>query len=154
MGALVAVVVAVFLVLIIANWRDEPPSQDAEQLAAYMRDCLVLDDADNGYLHALGLDAALDTDPLQLGRERNAYIEAFVAVTEGEGAGARLPGDAVDYRSMRGGAVPHDRLEAALGEAALRSPYDDAPFEWSAADGSVVFRGIEPGDRGQHAILY
>lgn len=42
--------------------------------------------------------------------------------------------------------------EAVVRDASLRSPYDDTAFEWDAASGSVVFNGVEQGDRGRHAV--
>jgi hypothetical protein len=45
------------------------------------------------------------------------------------------------------GAVP-----AALAASPLRNPYTDVPFEWDATEGTVVFRGLEPGERGEHRI--
>lgn len=36
----------------------------------------------------------------------------------------------------------------------LRNPYDDQPFVWSEADGAIVFRGLEPGERGEHRFYY
>ena len=41
---------------------------------------------------------------------------------------------------------------AALAASELRNPYTDEPFEWDAAEAAVVFRGLEPGDRGVHRI--
>ncbi len=46
-----------------------------------------------------------------------------------------------------GGDIP-----AALAASPLRNPYTDEPFLWDATDGAVVFRGLEPGERGEHRI--
>ena len=54
--------------------------------------------------------------------------------------------------TLRGAGTGPEGAAAAVRDAALRSPYDDAPFEWDAASGSVVFRGLGQGDRGRHAV--
>jgi len=50
--------------------------------------------------------------------------------------------------------VAGEDVATALRGAALRSPYDDAPFECDAACGALVCRGLEPGDRGRHTVLF
>ena len=56
--------------------------------------------------------------------------------------------------SLRGGGIGREGAATAVRDASLRNPYDDAPFEWDAATGSVVFRGLEEGDRGRHVLLF
>ena len=43
-------------------------------------------------------------------------------------------------------------IPAALARSQFRNPYDGRPFDWDAADGAVVFRGLEAGERGEHRI--
>ena len=45
-----------------------------------------------------------------------------------------------------------DAVPAALAASPLRNPYNDQPLAWDASDGAVVFRGLEPGERGEHRI--
>jgi hypothetical protein len=45
-----------------------------------------------------------------------------------------------------------DDIPAALAASALRNPYDGEPFTWDAGEKAVVFRGLEPGERGEHRI--
>ncbi len=45
-----------------------------------------------------------------------------------------------------------DDIPAALAASPLRNPYNDQPFAWDAADGAILFRGLEPGERGEHRI--
>jgi hypothetical protein len=47
--------------------------------------------------------------------------------------------------------APHDIL-AALATSPLRNPYTGRPFEWDGE--AVVFRGLEPGTRGEHRHYY
>ncbi len=56
--------------------------------------------------------------------------------------------------ALRGAGIEHEGAAAAVRDAPLRRPHDGAPFEWDAASGSVVFRGLEQGDRGTHAVLF
>jgi hypothetical protein len=51
---------------------------------------------------------------------------------------------------LRAANVPPGDIPAALAISPLRNPYDGEPFGWDAADGAVVFRGLEPGERGEH----
>lgn len=56
--------------------------------------------------------------------------------------------------TLRSNGIQREGAAAAVRDAPLRSPYDGAPFEWDAAGGLVVFRGLEQGDRGLHAVLF
>lgn len=40
----------------------------------------------------------------------------------------------------------------ALAASPMRNPYTDEPFVWDPTEGTVVFRGLEPGERGEHRI--
>ncbi len=53
---------------------------------------------------------------------------------------------------LRGAGTTGDAVPTALSTATLRNPYDDAPFEWDAAEGAVVFHGLRKGDRGRYAL--
>lgn len=99
-AALVALPVIAYLALLGINRHDEPPSADAEQLVAMKRDRPLLADAANGYIHALGMAAGTDVDPVALGGARNAYIETFVSTSAADG-NPSLPGRNVDYRAAR-----------------------------------------------------
>lgn len=103
-GALVAIAVLAYAVLLVINRNDESPSADAERLTAMMRDRPVLADTANGYIHVLGLAAAPDTDPVALGSVRNNHIEAFTPATSG-GYFPALPGEDTDYKAARSPAV-------------------------------------------------
>lgn len=114
MASVAALVVAAYLALLAINWRDAPPSADAARLSAMLRDRPAVADADNGFVHALGLTAPRDADPVALGAQRKAWLEAFVAPAEGADAGG-FPGVDVDVRGARSSAVA--ALAAACAEA-------------------------------------
>ena len=134
-GALVALPLIAYLVLVAVNWNDEPPSADARHLAALIRDRPPLEDAANGYIHALGIAAAADVDPVALGSARSAYIETFVSPPSA-GDYPALPGKDADYRAARSEAVA--ALSSACGEASACADalgaHPDAVASWLASE--------------------
>ena len=54
--------------------------------------------------------------------------------------------------SLHEQSVTPEDLPAALARSAFRNPYNGRPFDWEAADGAIVFRGLEAGERGEHRI--
>ena len=126
-AALVSCVALAWLALVVVNRHDEAPSADALRLEALVRDRAHLADADNGYIHLLGLAATPDSDPgaMAIGSARAAYIETYVAPMADDGAHA-WPGRDVDYRALRGPDV------AALADAAACFNSDQlAALEWT-----------------------
>lgn len=55
---------------------------------------------------------------------------------------------------LRAAGVEPADMEAALGEAELKDPYTNKPFEWDADAGAIIFRGLERTRLGYHAIVY
>ena len=75
------------------------------------------------------------------------------------GAYARRLGDIEGVRlaalaavSLHEAAMTPDDVPAALAASPYRNPYDGRPFTWDAGDEAVIFRGLEPGERGEHRI--
>ncbi|MGY1457921.1 hypothetical protein ACW5F0_04630 [Luteimonas sp. A534] len=134
-GALVAFAAVTYAVLLVVNWNDESASADAERLTAMMRDRLVLADTANGYIHALGLAAAQDTDPVALGSVRNAHIEAFTPSSFGAYF-PELPGEDADYKAARSPEVA--ALATACSEAAAcveaLHAHPEAVAQWLAGE--------------------
>jgi hypothetical protein len=48
--------------------------------------------------------------------------------------------------------VKADEIPKALAGSEFRSPYDGQPFEWDTTSETVVFRGLQPGERGVYRI--
>ncbi|MGY0612145.1 hypothetical protein [Luteimonas sp. A501] len=158
-AALVALPVIAYLALLAINWNDEPPSADAAQLVAMKRDRPPLANAANGYIHALGIAATADVDPVALGSARNAYIETFVSTSAPDGYPA-LPGRNAEYRAARSPAVV--ALAAACGDdfPACAEALDADPgalAQWLASEqwlldryrrmlATVAWREAIPGD--------
>jgi hypothetical protein len=56
--------------------------------------------------------------------------------------------------TLRAAKVHAASVEQALTASELRSPYDDRPFEWSATERAIRFRGLRAGERGEHLLHY
>jgi hypothetical protein len=56
--------------------------------------------------------------------------------------------------TLRAANVPVSGVPTALSSAQFRNPYNGRPFVWDEKDGAIVFRGLQPGERGEHRIRY
>lgn len=56
--------------------------------------------------------------------------------------------------NLRSRGVTAEQMTRALAESDLRTPYSNAPFEWDATQSSIVFTGLQTGERGRYAVLY
>jgi hypothetical protein len=77
---------------------------------------------------------------------------ASYAVRVGDIEGVRRA--ALAAVTLRAANVPASGVPTALSSAQLRNPYNDRPFSWDEKDGAIVFRGLQPGERGEHRIRY
>lgn len=55
---------------------------------------------------------------------------------------------------LRSASVEQAQVRLRLVDAALRNPYDGAPFWWDGTTSSIVFVGVEASPRGRHALPY
>jgi hypothetical protein len=55
---------------------------------------------------------------------------------------------------LRQNGVKTDSVATELESLDLRNPYDHKPFEWDQASGSIIFSGMEEGERRVHRFLY
>ena len=74
LGGTLTLVVVAYLTLLLINWRDEPPSEAALQLAAANRDRPAVSDADNAYVHVMGFIVAPNADPHEAGARRIDWL--------------------------------------------------------------------------------
>ena len=74
------------------------------------------------------------------------------AVRVGDIEGVRRA--ALTAARLRAASVGPDDAPAALANAEQRDPYTDRPFEWDGQRRAIVFRGLTPGERGEHPIYY
>lgn len=56
--------------------------------------------------------------------------------------------------TLRAANVQTGDVADALRASELRNPYDGRPFEWSATDAAIRFRGLAQGERGTHLLYY
>jgi hypothetical protein len=56
--------------------------------------------------------------------------------------------------TLRASGIEAKDVPAALGNAELRDPYTDRPFDWNESDHAIVFRGLETAERGQHRVYF
>lgn len=79
-GIFLAVVTGLYLVVLAINWRDEPPSAAAKELAAALKTKPALPSAQNAYFPLLALDVERNADPHQTGErevKRAASLPPF-----------------------------------------------------------------------------
>lgn len=73
-GGAIGLVVAVYVLLLLINLRDRPPSEFAQRLEDIHRNRPEVADADNGYIYAMGFPVAPDADPQAAGLQRLAWL--------------------------------------------------------------------------------
>ena len=73
-GVIIAVPIALYLVALAINLRDQPPSAAALALAAAQPDAADIADSDNAYVFLLGFGAPRDGDPAVIGAARAAWL--------------------------------------------------------------------------------
>ena len=61
---------------------------------------------------------------------------------------------AVLTTELRDQGVAAGQMAQKLTEAPVRNPYTDQPFVWDASTKTVVFTGLQKGERGRHALFY
>lgn len=146
-----------YLLLVILNWNDEPPSAEVERFVAMARERPPVADEANGFVHALGISAPSDVDAVALGRERLAWLEGFVASHASE-AFASFPSPDVDHRSTRGAkatALATACVDAVQCSDALDAE-PDAVAEWLASDRLLLerYRRMLDAGRWREVIAY
>ncbi|MFL6604021.1 MAG: hypothetical protein ACJ8R9_22205 [Steroidobacteraceae bacterium] len=134
--------VAIYLIAVAVNWRDQAPSAAAIQLANAYRDRPVLDDEDNAFIYVMGFAVAPKSDPYQMGLQRVAWLQQSNRL--GRMDTARDPlGERPDYKVNRLSAV-RDFVEACkLGNPACADAFrrGDGIFEqWRASEGWLLQR--------------
>ena len=78
-GGTFAAVLLVYVILIIINWRDQPPSASTIKLMQLYQDRHIVPDDDNAYVFMLGFSSAPDASPMHVGRDRKAWIREALA---------------------------------------------------------------------------
>jgi hypothetical protein len=80
----------------------------------------------------------------------SAFGSYGARVTDIEGS-RRVAVLAAELRSRQ---VSADQVPPALSTSAIRSPYDDLPFAWDDKEQSIVFIGLQRGERARQTFKY
>ena len=75
MVALVGLGVAVYLVIVVINWRDREPSATAVQFAKEYGARAAVPDSDNGFIYVMGFGVPQGDSPFQMGLKRVAWLQ-------------------------------------------------------------------------------
>ncbi len=76
LGGLLGLLVLAYVILLAINWRDQPPSAVAQRMNALLDDRPAVADADNSFVHLLGMSAPAGMDVLQAGGKRREWLLA------------------------------------------------------------------------------
>jgi len=94
LAGLVTVVVLLYLIAVVINWRDEPPSESARKFARVIAERPAVSAADNAVAYAFGFSAPANENPVEVGARRMAWIESFTSETSTDSDPLR---DGVDF---------------------------------------------------------
>lgn len=99
-AALVGIPLAVYIVFLAANWRDQPVSPAALRLDALAHTTEAVDDKDNGYVYMMGFSVGKTEDPRAWGTQRIAWAlqESKQSKTSFDG---KFPGENFDFVAAR-----------------------------------------------------
>jgi len=101
-GGVLLCAVAAYVVLLLVNREDRPPSADIAAIESILQSGTPVVSQSNSYLYLLGFAAPPESDPMTLGIERHEWMERVRPEFEGEGDPLV---DDYNYRSARGEAV-------------------------------------------------
>lgn len=74
---LVGLALLLYVIGVVVNWRDQPPSPAAQEIRKIQADRAPVADADNGFIYALGFGVPASEDPQHAGALRKAWLEAL-----------------------------------------------------------------------------
>ena len=86
-GGMLLLLAAVYGVVLLINRHDETPSADARRLEQLIERRPAVAANDNAYVYLLGMSAVDGQDPVVLGRERQAFVEAYPVTANFANAG-------------------------------------------------------------------
>ena len=97
-GGLLGLLVVGYAVLYVVNLHDRRPAAEVQQLLAALQAAPAVDEENNAYLLLLGFAAHPDADPMEVGKQRHAWLEASGAEYRNEDDPL---GERFDFRSTR-----------------------------------------------------
>jgi len=137
LGGPLAVIIFAYLVLLLINWRDQPPSAVALRLREEYRNRPSALDADNAFVYVMGFGAPPDADPREAGARRIEWIRTIPADAEYPAPGDPVPGDesGMAARSLFGKKMSEEcRTGARECALVLEQSDDDSIRSWIASE--------------------
>jgi hypothetical protein len=137
LGGPLAVIIFAYIVLLLINGRDQPPSAAALRLQEEYRNRPPAPDADNAFVYVMGFGAPPDADPREAGARRIEWIRTIPADAEYPADGDPVPDDEPDMasRSLFGKKMTEEcrrgSRECAL---VLEQSDDDSIRSWIASE--------------------
>src|SRR5690349_8548465 len=77
LGGVLTLSIALYVTLLLINWRDRPPSEAALRLTAAYNNRAAIPDADNAYVYVMGFAAAAGEDPNAAGARRIEWLRSL-----------------------------------------------------------------------------
>jgi hypothetical protein len=91
LGGPLAIIIFAYIVLLLINWRDQPPSAAALSLREEYRNRPSAPDADNAFVYVMGFGAPRDADPHEAGARRIQWIRTIPKNAEYPADGDPVP---------------------------------------------------------------
>lgn len=74
LGSIFGAALLAYVILVVINWRDQPPSASTFKLTQLYQNRPSVPDEENAYVFMLGFSSSPDTSPMEIGRERKEWI--------------------------------------------------------------------------------
>lgn len=133
---------ALYVVVMLINWRDQPPSPAAIAFQTFYANRPPVAEADNGYIYALGFDVPVEENPRTWGQDRVAWSHEIVKTAAADDELA-YPGPAIDFADERSTETLNlaEICSASTEECAAQLAANPAAFNtWFATEKWVVDR--------------
>lgn len=145
-GAFLALVIAVYLVFLVVNLHDQPPSELAQQFESTYKNRIKIADEENAAIYVMGLSVAQNEDPKLWGAKRFALVSQATDDEIGK-VGQDPIFEDYRYRDVRSASVvaSSDLFNIPLAENVFTklSESKDTIAEWSSQEEWLLKRYLE-----------
>jgi hypothetical protein len=141
-GAVLGIVLLLYVVAVAVNLRDAEPSVATERFTRLHQSRLAVADEDNGYVYLLGIAAPDDRNPLDVGRARAAWLREATAAAARNAAADPFP-DARRWSANRPAETQSflEACDSGIAQCAVAFRNSSAIVEaWTAAEPSLLPR--------------
>lgn len=139
-AGLALLLIALYLLLLAINWRDEPMSAEHQRFEQLHAQRPQVVDEQNAYVHLLGMGAEPGQDPVAVGREQKSRLDSYIG---GKTNAVAMPAHDYDLRAKRtaGSSELSNVCSKAIGKCADLLRSDPAGVaEWVSAEGWYLAR--------------